>query len=70
MAYTQADLDAIRKIKASGMLSGELPTVGRVTYRSLAELKQIEADIQTDLNTASGTKRPRRVKIFAATKDL
>jgi hypothetical protein len=69
MAYQQSDLDAIKRIKASGMLSGELPSVGRVQYRSLAELERIENSITAELNAAAGTKAPRRVKIFAV-KDL
>ena len=69
MAYSQADLDAVRRIKASGMLSGELPSIGRVTYRSLDELRRIESDIQSDLNTDAGRRSLRRVKVYA-TKDL
>lgn len=69
MAYTQADLDAIKKAKASGALRVDLPSVGSVTYRSLAEMRAIESDIQAELNAAAGVKRIRRVKIYS-TKDL
>lgn len=69
MAYQQSDLDAIQRIKASGLLSGELPSVGRVQYRSLAELERIENAISSALNVSTGTRPLRRVKIVAY-KDL
>lgn len=39
MALTQASVDALEKALASGALSVETPDFGRVTYRSVAELK-------------------------------
>lgn len=39
MALTQASVDALEKALASGALSVDFPDGGRVTYRSVAELK-------------------------------
>ena len=63
MAYTQADLDAIRAAKKTGAMRVELPSVGTVTYRSLAEMERIELAIQAEVNAGSGVKPMRRVKI-------
>lgn len=69
MDYTQADLDAIKKAKASGALRVDLPSVGSVTYRSLAEMNTIQNEIQAEVDATAGVKRPRRVKVYAS-KDL
>lgn len=52
MAYTQADLDALRAAKASGAKStrfGAGPDSREVEWRTLAELNAIEAEIMAAL---------------------
>lgn len=71
MPYTQSDLDAIDKAIGSGATSVDMPTLGRVTYRSLAEMRAIRTTIaQAVAAAASPTTTPtRRLKIYS-TKDL
>ena len=54
MAYTQADLDALKKAKASGALTVEYAG-RRTTFRSLAELNSIIADIERELSPSTAT---------------
>jgi hypothetical protein len=59
MAYTQTDLDNIRKLIAAG--AGAVSIAGkRVEYRSLAELRDIEARIEADVD---GELAPRNVTV-------
>ncbi len=56
MAYTQADLTAVR----TSILRGERTVTfadRSVTYRSIEELRQVEAAILADLATATRTRR-------------
>jgi hypothetical protein len=71
MAYTQADLDAIKAAIKSGAQRVDLPSVGSVSYRTLAEMQQIQALIQKDVDAANapGTRPMRRRKIVSY-KDL
>lgn len=57
MAYTQADLDALKAAIASGarrVKFGSGPDSREVEYRSLAEMRAIVADIEAEL-------APRRI---------
>ncbi|HEY1630808.1 MAG TPA: hypothetical protein VGF56_05800 [Rhizomicrobium sp.] len=69
MAYTQADLDAINRVLATGANRVELPSVGLVGYRPVDEILKIKALIEADVNAGTGKKTVRRVKVFAI-KDL
>lgn len=52
MAYTQEQIDALKRIRASGALSGEF--AGRkVVYRSLDELDRIIASMEREVNSTS-----------------
>lgn len=63
MAWTQAQLDAIRKAYASGVT--RVAYDGKMTeYRSLAEMRTIISEIETDLADQAGLKR-RPVAGFA-----
>lgn len=63
MAYTQAQLDAIKKAYASGIT--RVSYDGNSTeYRSLADMRQIIATIEAELATQAGRKPP--VAGFAA----
>lgn len=61
MAYTQHDLDTLRKAMTSGMLRVKFSTPGGadrdVTYRSLAEMREMERVIMREL----GQVQPQRV---------
>jgi hypothetical protein len=50
MAYTQADLDAIRKAMASGARRVRYPDGSDIEYRSLAEMQQAEAMIKAEVS--------------------
>lgn len=57
MAYTQNDLDTLRKAMTSGMLRVKFSTPGGadrdVTYRSLAEMREMERVILRELGQTS-----------------
>lgn len=64
MAYSQAQLDALKAAYAEGVLV--VTYDGRsVTYRSRAEMRAIISDIQAEVNASSGTpkKRLRQVRV-------
>lgn len=52
MAFTQADVDTLKRAIATGALRVRYPDGREVQYRSLVELKAVLAMAQTD---ASGT---------------
>lgn len=56
MAYTQNDLETLRKAMTSGMLRVKFSTPGGadrdVTYRTLSEMKEVERDIMRALGQA------------------
>lgn len=56
MSYTQNDLDTLRKAMTSGMLRVKFSTPGGadrdVTYRSLAEMREMERAIMRELGQA------------------
>jgi len=58
MAYTQAQLNAIKEAFASGTLTVDYDGK-RVTYRSLREMKEIIATIEAELAAAEGGKDKR-----------
>lgn len=64
MAWTQADLDSIKKAYATGALRVEYPSLGTVTYRSRVEMKAIMNDISNELAASQGKKPVRRVKVI------
>ena len=57
MAYTQAQLDAIKRAYASGVT--RVSYDGNSTeYRSLADMRQIIATIEAELAAQGGKKQP------------
>ena len=48
MAYTQQDLDTLRKMMAKGVLKLEKGDE-RLTFRSLAEMKDLEREMAADI---------------------
>ena len=69
MAWTQGDLDTLKKAYATGALRVELPSAGTVTYRSLDEMRAIMKDIATEIGAEQGLVPVRRIK-FVMRKDL
>lgn len=68
MAYTQTQLEALQAALASGEL--EVSHEGRrVRYRSIAELKDAIAQVQSQLNSQAGKKPVRLIRV-ASTKGL
>lgn len=57
MAWTQSDIDALKKAIASGALTVEMDG-RRITYRSLAEMRSTLAEMEQEVNPAAIT-RPR-----------
>jgi hypothetical protein len=55
VAYTQADIDELKRIKASGALRAKFAD-REVEYRSLAELNQVLAEMERAVN-GGGTYR-------------
>lgn len=49
MAYTQADIDELKRIKASGALRAKFAD-REVEYRSLAEINQVLAEAEREVN--------------------
>lgn len=49
MAYTQDDIDELKRIKASGALRAKFAD-REVQYRSLAELNQALAEMEQEVN--------------------
>ena len=49
MAYTQADIDELKRIRATGALRAKFAD-REVEYRSLAELNQVLADMEREVN--------------------
>lgn len=52
MAYSQADIDEVQRILASGA-SSITYTSGSVTYRSLDDLRRLLVDMQRDVNSTA-----------------
>lgn len=63
--YTEKQRDALKRAIASGALTVESPDTGRITYRSLAEMRQALAMIERDLagqqNNATRRRRTRAI---------
>lgn len=59
MAYTQADLDAIRKAIASGALRVRYPDGSSIDYRSMAEMEATEAKIKAEVSPPPAGSNPR-----------
>ena len=66
MAYTQAQIDTLKKAIASGVLivrHGD----EQVTYRSLAEMRRVLADMEGEVNP---TVQPARRTVAGVTRGL
>ena len=66
MIYTQTQLDALEAALASGALTVEYDG-RRVTYRSVAELKEAIAEVRTALDAAAGKTRLRQIRVHSST---
>lgn len=64
MAYTQADLDAIRAAIATGALTVRFPDGKYIEYRSLADMQAIESKIAGEVNTGT-TSRVRQLRVVS-----
>jgi hypothetical protein len=56
MAFTQAQLTAIREAYANGATEVSLPDGSRVRYRSLDEMQRVIADIESSLGIRAPNK--------------
>ena len=65
MAFTHAQLDALETALASGALTVEYDG-RRVTYRSVAELKEAIAEVRTALDAAAGKTRLRQIRVHSS----
>lgn len=68
-SITQADRDALYAAIKTGALRVDYPGGGATTYRSLAEMQSILAQMDRTLDAAAGTTPTRRVKVYSV-KDL
>jgi hypothetical protein len=62
MAYTQADLDAVKKAIAGSQLEVQYGDK-RVRFRSLEELERAKRMIAAELASASGVRRTNIVRL-------
>lgn len=69
MAFTQSDLDAVKKAIAGSQLEVQYGDK-RVKYRSFDELERAKRMIEDDLRAASGTRRNRIVRLRSAGKGI
>ena len=65
MTYSQSQLDVLEAALASGALTVEYDG-RRVTYRSVAELKEAIAEVRTALDAASGKTRVRQIRVYSS----
>ncbi|KQO99117.1 hypothetical protein [Methylobacterium sp. Leaf91] len=61
--YTQKQIDSLKQAIGSGALTVDYPERGRITYRSLSEMRQILVDMERDVASATrpGRTRTRRI---------
>lgn len=70
MAFTQTDIDALKKAIGTGALRVQFAD-REVTYRSLKEMREVLAMMRDEVDEASGTKvRPVRQLRFMTSKGL
>ncbi|GLS45143.1 phage head-tail joining protein [Methylobacterium brachythecii] len=65
--YTQKQVDSLKQAIGSGALTVDYPERGRITYRSLAEMRQILIDMERDIAGAAGGGRTRTRRIVMTT---
>jgi uncharacterized protein involved in exopolysaccharide biosynthesis len=56
VAYTQADIDELKRVKASGALRAKFAD-REVEYRSLEELNQVLAEMEREVNGSASSYR-------------
>ena len=66
MAYTEMDRDRLKRAIASGVLTVDYPERGRVTYRSLAELRSALAAVEAEIGQSGGLIPTRRVVVTSS----
>lgn len=69
MAFTQADLDAVKRAIASGQLEVQYGDK-RVRYRSIDDLERAARMIGAELDEAAGVRRKRIVRLRSAGKGI
>lgn len=62
MAWTQSDIDALKTAIATGAVDVTYSDGSRVTYRSLAEMKEILAGMEAEV-AGPGVSRARTVRV-------
>jgi hypothetical protein len=60
MAWTQADIDALKAAIATGARSVQYSDGSRIDYRSLREMEAVRAKMESEVSAASTT----RVRAF------
>lgn len=63
MAFTQSDIDALKRAMRHGTLQVRYPDGRQVTYRGLAEMRQLLAMMEADRDGAAGTERVRTLRV-------
>lgn len=69
MAFTQSDLDAVKRAIASGQLEVQYGDK-RVRYRSFDDLERAARMIGAELDEAAGVRRKRIVRLRSAGKGI
>lgn len=65
MAFTQSDIDTLDLAIKSGELSVRFSDGREVTYRSISDLQKARAMMQSEVGTATGTRRIRQVRLYS-----
>jgi len=60
--WTESDMTALKTAIASGVQTVTYtgPPSRTITYQSLAEMRKLLADMQADVETTAGTRKPYR----------
>ncbi|MCJ2034238.1 phage head-tail joining protein [Methylobacterium sp. J-068] len=61
--YTQKQVDSLKQAIGSGALTVDYPERGRITYRSLSEMRQILVDMEKEVGAAANVGRVRTRRI-------
>lgn len=64
MAYTAADLANLKRAKATGALKNRFADGREVTFRSLAELDRIIADVKGEVLGSDSRRVRRRIAAY------
>jgi len=66
MAWTQTDIDTLKTAIATGALTVRYSDGTSTTYRTLEEMREIQAIMEKEVSEDAGTRKRRVTKIHSA----